>query len=115
LVRFSSAGLQGVEEDLDSFGLLLCEFVLLITNDGRPEARTEVVADATSSECGVFTAELGQERAFVEQNGIALELGHVREPQDRMTGRKRPGRLLPWCGRKDQDRTFVADLDESRM
>ena len=39
LVHFSSAGLQGVEQDLDSFGLLLCEFVLLITNDGRPEAR----------------------------------------------------------------------------
>ena len=69
---------EGFEQHFYDFGLFLGEFVLLVPNDGRTEARTEDIADPPFSKRRVLATQLGQERILIELEPLTAQLGYIR-------------------------------------
>ena len=62
------AAAPGIVQSLDDLRLLVGEGVLLISNRGRPETRTENKPDSFRSKPVIAPAKGGVERSFIERD-----------------------------------------------
>ena len=78
LMHLMETQFEGFEQHFYDFGLFFGESVLLIPDDGRTEARTEDIADASFSKRRVVAAQLGQECIIIELEPLTSQLGDIR-------------------------------------